>query len=323
MNPQRFLDGRLKLRHLVLVTSIAEHGTLIGAAGELHVSQPAVTRALREAEEIVGVELFTRGPRGVRPTAYGEILLEHAHTVLGNLRSAADRIDELRRVGVQPVRVGTNLAGAYSLLPPALIRLKAQNPTLTVSVVEGMPDELDIRLLRGEVDLLVGRLQTNGGGGGFRHVPLYDEPVGIVVRRAHPAAEGGVHTLEELQDFPWILPGRPTLLRDELDELFGRRGLPLPANILECSTILTLRSILLQTDAIAPLPLLFGARDGALTHLPVPLETVPRAIGITTPADRPPSPSTRLLIKHLVTEAQEISAELAKVLTHWPQPARG
>ena len=311
MNTERFLDGRLKLRHLVLITTIADQGTLIGAASELYVTQPVVTRALREAESIVGAELFTRGPRGVRPTAYGEILLEHARAVLGNLRSAADRIDELRRVGIQPVRVGTNLAAAYSLLPSALIRLKAQHPKLTVTIVEGTPDDLDVRLARSEIDLLVGRLQTNRAGGTFRHVPLYEEPVGIVVRRHHPAAETPVRGLEELQDYPWILPERPTILRDELDELFARRGLPLPRNLIECSTILTLRSILLRTDTIASLPLLVGARDNDLTYLPIPLETVPRTIGITTLADRPPSPSTRLLIKHLITEAQEISTELA------------
>ena len=312
MNPDRLLDGRLKLRHLVLITVIAEQGTLIGAATEMHVTQPVVTRALREAESVVGAELFTRGPRGVRPTVYGEILLEHAHTVLGNLRSAAERIDELRRVGIQPVRVGTNLAGAFSLLPPAVIQLKAQHPTLTVTVVEGMPDDLDVRLARGEVDLLVGRLPASRAGR-LRHLPLYEEPVGLVVRRDHPAAATPVRTLAGFQDFPWILPGRPTVLRDELDELFARAGLPLPRNIIECSTILTLRAILLQTDSIAPLPLLIAARDEALTHLPVALETVPRAIGITTLADRPPSPSARLMIKHLVAEAQEISAELAEL----------
>ncbi|MFK4105747.1 LysR substrate-binding domain-containing protein [Streptomyces sp. NPDC019531] len=314
MNPERLLDGRLKLRHLVLVTTIAEQGTLVGAAGALHVTQPVVTRALHEAESVVGAELFTRGPRGVRPTAYGEILLEHAHAVLGNLRSAAERIDELRRVGIQPVRVGTNLAGAFSLLPPAVIRLKAEHPSLTVTVVEGVPADLDARLTRGEVDLLVGRLQSDHAGK-FRHLALYEEPVGLVVRHEHPAARPPVPALEELRDFPWILPGRPSVLREELDEFFARSRIPLPRNMIECSTILTLRAILLRTDAIAPLPLLIGARDEALTNLPVALETVPRAIGITTLADRPPAPSARLLIGHLVAEAQEISGELAALDT--------
>lgn len=311
MDARRLLDGRLKLRHLVLVTVIADQGTLVGAAKELHVTQPVVTRALRETEEIVGVPLFHRGPRGVRATEYGAIFLEHARVALGNLRSAAERIDEMHRVGAQPIRVGTNLAGAYFLLPAALVRLKKEQPRITVSVIEGGPEELGALLSRREVDLLLGRLQPDEPTGLYRHVPLYEEPVGIVVRQGHPAAEHPAQSLEELLRYPWILPGRPAMLRDELDELFARRGLSLPSDVIECSTILTLRSILLQTDSVAPLPLLVGLSDDALMTLPVSLETVPRSMGITTLADQPPSASVRILIRHLIRIAQEVSANPA------------
>ncbi|MEW2503798.1 MULTISPECIES: LysR substrate-binding domain-containing protein [unclassified Amycolatopsis] len=312
MDQQRFLDGRLKIRHLVLVIAIAENGSLLGAAKDLHVTQPAVTRALRETESIVGVELFVRGPRGVRPTAFGEILLDHARAVVSTMASAQDRIDGLLRDGAEPVRVGTNLAGAYVLLPSALVRLKAEHPTLTATVVEGLGADLDVRLAHGEVDLLVGRPPA-GTASRFHHAPLYEEPVGLVARRDHPAIASGLCSLAQLQEFPWILPGRPTALRDELDELFARHEVPLPRNVIECSTILTMRSILLHTDAITPLPLLIGADDDALGYLPIRLETVPRAIGITTLAGRTPSKSAQLLIGHLVAEAQRISAEIARL----------
>src|ERR1043165_8017148 len=81
-NVDHFLDGRLKLRHLVLVTVVADEGTLVGAAKAMHVTQPVVTRSLQEIETITGVKLFARGPRGVRPTQYGDILIEHARAVV-------------------------------------------------------------------------------------------------------------------------------------------------------------------------------------------------------------------------------------------------
>lgn len=142
MNLDRLLDGRFKLRHLVLITTIAEQGTLVGAAQALHVTQPVVTRALREVEDVLGVALFTRGPRGVRPTVFGELLLEHARAVLNNLRRVSENIEQLQRSGSRPVRVGTNLAGAYALLPRALVAFKRQRPTTQVSVTEGVADEL-------------------------------------------------------------------------------------------------------------------------------------------------------------------------------------
>jgi len=312
MNVDHFLDGRLKLRHLVLVTVVADEGTLVGAAKAMHVTQPVVTRSLQEIETIMGVKLFARGPRGVRPTQYGEILIEHARTVVGNVRTAAERIHELQRLGMEPVRVGTNLAGAYSLLPQTLIRLKKAHPHLTVSVVEAMPEDLTLQLARGEVDVLVGRLQPSSLRASLRHVRLYDEPVRLVVRREHPSLGTPAGGIEDLMDLPWILPGRTTQLRQEIDELFDRRGLPLPANIIECSTILTLRTVLLETDAVAPLPMLIGARDPLLDMLPLVLETVPREIGITTLADRSPSASTRLLIKGIVETARETDPVLAQ-----------
>jgi len=312
MNVEHFLDGRLKLRHLVLVTVVADEGTLVGAAKAMHVTQPVVTRSLQEIETIMGVKLFARGPRGVRPTQYGEILIEHARAVVGNVRTAAERIHELQRLGMEPVRVGTNLAGAYSLLPQTLIRLKKAHPHLTVSVVEGMPEDLALQLARGEVDVLVGRIQPSSLRASLRHVRLYDEPVRLVVRREHPSLGTPTGGIEDLMDLPWILPGRKTQLRQEIDELFDRRGLPLPANIIECSTILTLRTVLLETDAVAPLPMLIGARDPLLDMLPLALETVPREIGVTTLADRLPSASTRLLIKGIVETARETDPVLAE-----------
>ncbi len=68
---RNLLDGGFKLRHLRLITTIAENGTIAGAARDLYVTQPVVTRGLREAEEILGVTLFDRGPRGVTPTLTG------------------------------------------------------------------------------------------------------------------------------------------------------------------------------------------------------------------------------------------------------------
>lgn len=311
MQQERLLDGRLKMKHLVLVTTIAQHGTLVATAEALRVSQPAVTRSLREAEDIVGVELFVRGPRGVKPTRFGEILVDHAHAAIGNLTAAARRIDELNRVGIEPVSVGTNLAGAYALLPRALVRLKSEHPDLTVTVIEGMPEELGERLVRGEVDLIVGRLQPAMTRERLRHVRLYDEPVRVVVRSGHPALSDPLVSLETLLEHPWILPARPTQLRDELDEIFARRDLAMPTNIIECSTILTLRSILLETDAIAPLPMLIGAGDDQLSMLRTSLDTVPREIGISTLADNPPPPSARILIRHLISVARDISRNLA------------
>ncbi|MER5179117.1 LysR substrate-binding domain-containing protein [Streptomyces sp. NPDC002896] len=304
------LDGRFKLRHLTLVSAIAEQGSLVGAAQALHVTQPVVTRGLREAEDVLGVRLFDRGPRGVQPTVYGELVLEHARTILGNLRTVGEHIEEIQRVGDRPVRVGTNLAGAYHLLPRAVVRLKEERPRTMVTVIEDVPDELVKQLRRNEVDLLVGRLAPEESSTGLRQLRLYDEPVRIVVRRGHPALDLPMPTLDALTGYPWILPNRPALLRDELDELFAERGLEPPENLIECVTLLTIRAILTATDAVAPLPALIAAGDDALDVLPIVLGSVPRSIGITWRADQRLSESALRLVGMLRAVAKEITAEM-------------
>ena len=309
MNPQRMFDGRLKIRHLILLTTLADEGSMVRAAEVLRVTQPAITRAVREAEDVLSATLFERKPRGMAPTEFGEIFLESARTALNSLRAAAESIDEMQRVGVRPVRVGTNLAGAYSLLPQALVALKRDHPKLSVSVIEELPEDLATCLARDEIDLVVGRLDPQGYSTATHSIRLYDEPVRAVVRRGHPAADLENPDIRDLLDYPWILPARPTQLRHELDELFAREGLGLPQNIIECSTILTLRPILISTDAIAPLPMLIGARDEHLTLLLTSLATVPRSIGITMPSDRSLSASARSLIDVLISTARTIARD--------------
>ncbi|RSN11676.1 hypothetical protein DMB42_13975 [Nonomuraea sp. WAC 01424] len=111
------LNGRLKLRHLVVVVAVADQGGVLRAAERLRLAQPAVTRCLRELEHILGVQLFVRGPRGVTPTPSGEAFLEHARAVLAELRRAGERVSGLAAGALGTVRVGTLPAGSSVLLP--------------------------------------------------------------------------------------------------------------------------------------------------------------------------------------------------------------
>lgn len=309
MDTQQLFGGRLKLRHLVLLVTIADEGSFVKAAETLYVSQPAVTRSVRELEDLVGVPLFVRGPRGVLPTASGEILIERARSALGSLRRASEQIEEVRRGGGRPLRVGTNLAGAYALLPKAVVALKQTQPEISISVVEGTAEVLATSLQRSEIDLLVGRLDPGTYRGSLHHIRLYDEAVRAVVRRDHPVLSI-TPKLSDLLPYPWILPLQPSTLRAELDEMFAGAGLMSPRDITECSTLLTTREIVLQTDAIAPLPMLIGVRDDLLDMLPLHLDTVPRAIGITLPADRSVSREARQLVDALTETARLLAAEL-------------
>ncbi|WUI03752.1 LysR substrate-binding domain-containing protein [Spirillospora sp. NBC_00431] len=302
------LNGRLKLRHLVLVVAIADQGSVLRAAEHLHLAQPAVTRSLREVENILGVELFTRGPRGVTPTMFGDAFTEHARAVLAELRRAGERITGLADGEVGTVTIGTLLAGSNVLLPRAIAALKADRPGITVIVQEATFDAQVPRLLDGEIDLILGRLNPIGDLRGLRQITLYGEPVRLVARRGHPARARRDLRLADLLGYPWVLPLEQTALRAELEQVFRAEGLVPPGNLVECTSVLTVRTLVRDTDMIAALPELVARTDADIAPLPVPLEAVRRQVGVTLPAHRAPTPSARLMLDHLRAEAAEITA---------------
>ncbi|MFF8413896.1 LysR substrate-binding domain-containing protein [Streptomyces omiyaensis] len=315
------LDGRLKFRHLTLLIAVYEHGSVVRAAESLHLTQPAATRTLRELEAVAELPLFTRVPRGMLPTVYGEALVGHARAVVAEVRRAEEHLTGLRQGRDGTVTVGTLLAGANVLLPRAVARLKRERPRLTVVVREGTPDVLHPALLGGEVDVIVGRVgAVSGDGEGgerIRQCMLYREPIRLAVRAGHPLLERARHggagpgvTLADALAHPWILPVEQTALRQELAALFVDRGLSLPVDRVECTSILTMRALLLQTDMVALLPELVLRDDEHLAALPVELPSVGRTVGVTEAAHRTRTPALEALLHHLDEEAALLRASL-------------
>lgn len=312
MDASRLLDGRLKLRHLVLVTTIAEQGSVVRAAEQLHITQPVVTRGLRDLEAILGVELFQRGPRGVSPTLIGKAFLEHARAVLAQIRQAGQHVTELNQGHIGAVTVGTHLAGSNLLLPKAILRMKDARPRVTVVVKEATPDVLAADLLAGRIDLMVGRLTPGDDDGQMTQIRLYQEPIRLVTRTSHPAQSLPQPSLSDLLSYPWVLPVSQTALRHELEEVFFAEGLPLPRDRVECTSILTLLHLLLDSDTVGALPMLIAEEDDRLATLSTTLRSVHRLVGVTVPRDRALSPTAALLLDDLRHAAAEIRERLTE-----------
>lgn len=300
------LDGRLKIRHLVLVATIADEGTLVRTAASLHVTQPVVTRGLREVEKVLGVPLFERLPRGVTPTEYGRSFIERARSVLAELRTAGEEVRLLQSGQLGAVTVGTHLAGSNLLLPRAVAALKTQHPRLTVVVREGTPDMLQQMLLAGDIDLTVGRLSPS--------VPvrleqerLHQEPIRLVARSGHHLHERARVSLADLVHCPWIFPVAQTALRAELEAVFFHEGLPLPADRVECTSMLTLRHLLVNSDVIAALPMFIAVDDDDLRILGTPLNAIRRSVGVTLRKDRAPSAGAAALLVQLRAEGARLA----------------
>ncbi|MCA1007051.1 LysR family transcriptional regulator [Rhodococcus hoagii] len=306
MDMPKLLDGRLKLRHLLLVDALTSQGSVVAAAAALHVTQPVATRSLHDIESILGVSLYDRGPRGITPTIFGEAFTAHARAVIAQLTQAGRHVVELADADRGTVVVGTHLAGSNVLLPGAIARLKKERPLLTVVVREGTPEMLLTELQSGRIDLIVGRLTSPTDEMAVRRT-LYAESVELVTRRGHPLAGRSEIQLSDLTQYPWILPGVETALRRELEEFFARNSLALPENRVEATSFLTVRQLLIETDMVAVLPSLIPRDDVRLTTLPITLDPIGHSVGITLSAGRTLSPSASALVDFLAEFAAEIA----------------
>lgn len=270
-------------------------------------TQPVVTRGLREVEDLLGVQLFERLPRGVRPTEYGQAFIERALSVLTELRAASEEMTLLRTGQLGTVTVGTHLAGSNLLLPRAIAALKAQHPRLTVVVRESTPDMLQQMLLAGDLDLTVGRLSPSVPVR-LEQVRLHQEPIRLVARADHPVHKRSKVSLADLVHFPWIFPVAQTALRAELEALFFHEGLPLPADRVECTSMLTLRTLLVSTDVVAALPMFIAVDDQALRIIETPMNAIRRSVGVTLRKDRTNSAAANALLTHLRAEGERLAA---------------
>lgn len=281
---------------------------MVRAGEAVGMTQPAVSKAVRDLERDLGVKLFERGNRGVTPTSYGEALVRHAQRVLAQLEHAAEEIDDLAHGAGGRVAIGTLLAASAWLLPRAIARLRAERPRVIVDVVEGTSDRLHLMLRRGDLDMVVGRLSEFRHRAGLRQEPIYSEEIVVLARPGHPLARQAQLGLPDLEEADWILPPPETTLRRQLEKAFFDAGLDPPRCMVQSVSLLTNRQLLRESDLVGAWPRGVAADDlaqGRLVSLPVRLGGILWPVGVSTRKLVPLSPAAEALLAMLRTAGRD------------------
>ncbi|WP_405707109.1 LysR family transcriptional regulator [Streptomyces xanthophaeus] len=195
----------LEVRHLQVLRSIAQEGSLAGAARALHYSQPTVTHHLAALENHFGARLVHRGPRGAALTELGEALLPHAEAVLERLRYAELEVRDLAERGARTLHIGTFPTAGALLLAPAVKRLHQQG--VHISLTEG---ELPLLLRRLRARELQAALVFSQPGDrldlddAFELHPLLADPLLLVMPQDHPCAALDRVPLTALRHTAWV-----------------------------------------------------------------------------------------------------------------------
>ena len=145
----------LNLHHLEVFHAVARAGSVSRGADALGISQPAVSKQLRQLERAVGTPLLDRHAKGVRPTAAGAVLAEHAARIFALTAAAEAAVADVAGLRAGRLRVGAGPTAGVYLLPRAIVAFRRAHPAVRLSAETEGPDVLRQRLLDGLIDLAV------------------------------------------------------------------------------------------------------------------------------------------------------------------------
>lgn len=273
----------MKLHQLQALVAVVDHGGIRAASRALHLSQAAVTKALRQLEDEVNTPLLRRHSRGVGLTDAGERLLGHARLVTRQLTLAEEDLRQAAGDDTGTLRVGLVPLLTMTVLPEAFQWFQQRFRRVQLQFTEGLVARVVPALREGTLDLAV--VATDEG----QQLPhgLLAQELGhvaqcVVARSGHPLHRGGPNA-PLLQDCEWLVTS--SVLADaetRLGPAFSRAGLAAPPRLVSSEAMGTL-ALLRHTDCLSVLPRMLLGR--------------PETAGIAEVANCPvPAPGLRLVL---------------------------
>lgn len=247
------LARQVRLRQLQLLLALQQCGSIGKAAAHLDMSQSAATQALAELERVLGMRLFERHARGIRPTQAGQALADAARGVMSELEDVSETLAALRLGASAALRLGAIPAAAHSILASLLARFYALRPQVHVDVQEGEGARLLPLLIGGGLDAVFCRRPALLPES-LVFAPLLPDEAVFIAARGHPLASARQVSLERLADARWVLPTSNIAVRDIFERVVLAR-LP-QAQWFPVSTVSlpVLEGLLSQPGAVAVMP---------------------------------------------------------------------
>lgn len=307
------LRRRVRLRDLETLALVVKAGGIRKAAPLLHLSQPAVSKAVSELEAALGVSLLARGPKGVEPTAFGLALARHAEALTDGVRGALREIAELADPEGGEVRLGsmeTLTAGVVGATAQDLMR---SHPRLRLVFESGQSPDLIRHFLRGRlVDFVVARPWADELPSDIEAETLFHDRLFVVCGKRHPLARQRRLALADVLDQRWVLSRNEARTDSPVGRAFGDAGLSLPAHTVLSGSLPLRFALLAESNCLTCIPhsLLPFLRNRASLHL-LPMRLPPWHVPtmVMTLRERVLAPAAQLFLTRLRERARQLAAD--------------
>ena len=270
----------MDVRHLRNFLAVATAGSINKASVDIGVSQPALTKSIQRLEAEIGVPLFTREAKGVRPTIYAQQLSAFARSTCVGFDQSIKEIRALKSGSSGEVTLCGPPFTIGHLLPETALRVNRAFPGLRLRIIE-QTDGLVESLLKDEFELVMVTIDDETLDAGLHCLSLLDDDLIVIARRGHAVGRLKSLSAKNLARFDWIFPNPGNLHRRRLEQYFESERIALPRPTLETSSPALIKSIVLQTDRIALMPRMgaqaeldAGTLDGVKIKSPLMVRTI-------------------------------------------------
>jgi DNA-binding transcriptional LysR family regulator len=193
---------RLDLVSLDLFLSVADEGSIAGAAEHKNIAASAVSRRLQELEAEMDTPLVQRHARGVKLTPAGEALYRHASSVFGLLSRIRDDMGEYAAGARGHIRIATNSSALIEFLPEELARYGERFPDIRIELQELVSPEIVRQVRDGIADL--GLLGDSTPCEGLETLPYRQDRLVAVLPQDHSLAQRSAIDFAEMLSFPHV-----------------------------------------------------------------------------------------------------------------------
>jgi DNA-binding transcriptional LysR family regulator len=298
------LDSRT-LRYFVEVVRL---GNISRAAEQTAVSQPAISKCIKQLEDHFKVELLIRSSVGVTPTDAGWLLYRRAESIGAEIARAESEVLDLAAMNVGAVCVGALPSQMWELMPNVCKKILKTPNGIKLRIIEQSRSNLQEGLIRGEFDLVVSAIRSGETPCNVSFEPLFVENHSLVVRKNHPAAR----TLHHASKYPWIVPPVTSKRRAEIDQVLNALGIGEERSLMqfiECHSNRFLKSIVRESDCVGLTPYAPSQNElqmEGLALLTFDSQCPPRTVSILTRNDHPLTNAARSVAHIICTVASEM-----------------
>jgi LysR family pca operon transcriptional activator len=277
------VDSRIKFRHLQCFLLVAEQGSVQKAAATLSISQPAVSKTIRELEEILEVRLLERGRKGSTLTRQGKIFFDHARASVDALQQGANSMARARNVASDIIRIGASPSLTASFVPRVLLDFQRRAGEMQVTLFNGTTAHLIAQLREREFDLVLCRHSDPEQMVGLSFEFLYADPLVVVVRPDHPLLASAVVEPASLRQYPAILPIKGSINRHWADTFTADHNIGPFNNFIENLSVSFGRMYTVDSDAVWFVPWSAVQHDvdaKILMRLPLAMKGAEKSSGV-------------------------------------------